>query len=130
MATYGAAPDEGGLGALLDGSPDPRVRTSAAAEIGFLAGLVGVLSAPFSVMHAVTFVAGGIGLLLALVGVVATSRPYVAGKAIAPLGLLFAFVTLVLVGMRYAGVDTAFGDALVPAIVDWLERLNSVVPTP
>ena len=130
MATFGARPDEGGFQALFDSSREPRVHTSVAAELGFLFGLVSLLSAPFAVMHAVTLGSAVLALMCELVGLATTSRPFVAGRALVPLGMLLAFVALALVGMRYVGVDTAFGDALVPTLVSWLETLNSVLPRP
>lgn len=39
MAVFGAAPEEGGLDALFQSSPDLGVHTSAAAETAFLLGL-------------------------------------------------------------------------------------------
>jgi hypothetical protein len=59
-----------------------------------------------------------------------TSRPDVAGRVLAPLGLFFSLVALTLVGLRYFGLDTAFGDALAPSILSWLEALNEWFPNP
>lgn len=128
--THGAAPDDGGLPALFDSSPDRGVHTSAAAGIGFLLGLVSLVAAPFAVMHAFTLVVAGAAALLSLAGVVTTSRPDVGGRALAPLGLALAVTAGVLVGLRYLGVDTAFGDPLVPTIAGWLDSLNSLLPRP
>ena len=130
MATYGAAPDEGSFQELFEASPDREVRTSAAAEAGILIGLVAVLAAPFSVMHGLSLATGILGAVFGLVGVATTSRPNVAGRVLAPAGLFFACVALVVVGMRYVGVETAFGDGLVPTIRDWLDSLNSRLPLP
>ncbi len=130
MATYGAAPEDGGLQELFEASPDRQVHTSVAAEIAFLMGLVAIFSAPFAVMHAVTFAAGVLGVVFGFVGTATTGRPHVAGRALAPAGLLFAFAALVLVGLRYLGVDTAFGDGLVPTIREWLDAFNSWLPLP
>ena len=130
MATYGAAPDGGGLQELFEASPDRPVHTSAAAETAFLVGLFALFAAPFSVMHAVSLATGVLGLVFGLVGVATTSRPNVAGRVLVPVGLFFAFAALVLVGLRYLGVDTAFGDGLVPTIREWLDALNSRLPLP
>jgi len=130
VATYGAAPQDDGLDGLFESSPELGVHTSAAAETGFVLGLVALASAPFSVMHAVSLATGAVGLFFALVGVATTSRPNVAGRALAPLGLLGSFVALGLVGLRYAGLDTAFGDAMLPTISGWLEHLNAWFPRP
>lgn len=106
------------------------MHTSFAAESGFLLGLVAVIAAPFSVMHAVTIALGAVALAASFVGLAATSRENVAGRALAPFGLAFAFVALILVGLRYLGVETAFGDGLAPEIRAWLESLNGRFPQP
>ena len=129
-ATSGATPDDNGIQRLFDSSPDLGGHTSAAAEAGMLLGLVALGSAPFGVMHVITLGTGAVALLLALVGVVTTSRPNVSGQALAPLGVTFALVALGLVGLRYLGLDTAFGDPYVPTIGAWLEGLNSRFPRP
>jgi hypothetical protein len=130
MATYGAAPEDGGLSELFEASPDREVHTSAAAETAFVIGLVALLSAPFSMMHAVTFATSVAGLVCGVAGLATTSRPNVAGRALAPAGLLMAFAALALVGLRYLGVDTAFGDGLVPTLREGLEWFNSWLPLP
>lgn len=130
MATHAAAPQGDGLDALLDASPDLGVHTSAAAELGFLLGLAAVLAAPFSIMYGLALGFGAAGGVSAFLGVVMTSRANVAGRALAPWGLFFAVVALVMVGLRYLGVDTAFGDDLLPSIGDWLEGVNGLLPRP
>jgi hypothetical protein len=130
MATYGAAPEDGGLQELFEASPDQEVHTSAAAETAFVLGLVALVSAPFSMMHGISFAAGAAGALCGLVGVATTSRPNVAGRMLVPAGLFFSVTALVLIGLRYLNVDTAFGDGLVPTLSDWLDSLNSRLPAP
>lgn len=130
MATYGAAPEDGGLQELFEASPDRAVHTSAAAESSFLLGLVALLAAPFSMLHALSLGTAAAGALFGLVGVATTSRPNVAGRLLAPVGLALALAALALVGLRYLGVDTAVGDALVPTLRGWLEGLNAVLPRP
>ena len=130
MATYGATPEDGGLQGLMDASPERMVHTSVAAETAFLLGLVALVATPFSVMHALSLATGVLGFMFGFVGMATTSRPNVAGRALAPLGLLFGCAALVVVGLRYIGVDTAFGDELVPTLRDWMENLNSRVPLP
>lgn len=125
MATHGVAPeDDGGLQALLRASPDPEAHTSAAAEIGFLLALVGLATAPFTMTQGVALTASAIAVLLGLVGMARTSNPYVAGRALVPMAICFGFLALVVVGLRYLGLDTAFGDGLLPTLGDWLDRLN------
>ena len=130
MATYGAAPEDGGLPELFETSPDREVHTSAAAELAFVIGLIAVISAPFSVMHAVTFATSVVGFVFGVAGLATTSRPNVAGRALAPTGLLLALTGLLLVGLRYLEVDTTFGDGLLPTLAGWLDALNSWLPLP
>jgi hypothetical protein len=131
MTGYGVRPeDDGGLRALFARSPDFGVHTSVAAETAFLLGLVAAASAPFSVMHTFAVCVGGVAVVLALVGVATTSRPYVAGGALVPVGLGLGLLALVLVALRYAGLDTAFGDELLPTIRGWLDDLNGRFPAP
>lgn len=130
MASQGAAPEDDGLAALFEGSPDLEVHTSAAAETSFLLGIIAFVSAPFSLTHALSLGTGLVAAILALVGMATTSRQNVAGQALVPLGLFLASIALMVVGLRYAGLDTAFGDELAPTVQDWLERLNSLLPRP
>lgn len=130
MATFGATPEDGGLQGLLAASPDNGVHTSAAAEIAFVLGLVALAAAPFSGTYAFSLAAGALGFVFGFVGLASTSRPNVAGQALAPMGLFLGCVAMVLVGLRYLGVDTAFGDDLVPTLQGWMESLNSRIPRP
>jgi hypothetical protein len=128
MATGDVPSREDGISALFERSQDFQVHTSAAAQLGLLLGLVALVAAPFSVMHAVSLGTAAVAGVLALVGVAMTSRPNVAGSALAPLGLAFSLVSLALVGLRHLGVDTAFGDELVPVLAEWLAVLNALIP--
>jgi hypothetical protein len=130
MTSQAAAPDDGGLGALFDSSPDRPVHTSAAAETSFLLGMLALVAAPFSLMHSVSLVLATVGAVCGLVGVATTSRPGVAGRVLAPAGLFVSLAVLLLVGLRYLGLDTAFGDDLTPTILGWLEDLNATFPRP
>lgn len=125
MAAGGISSQGDDLAGLFDASPDPRVQTSAAAELAFLLGLFAVLAAPFSVMHALALAASILGIAFGIVGLATTSRPNVAGGALTPLALLFAFTAVIVVGLRYFGVETAFGDELLPTLGDWLQTLNA-----
>lgn len=127
MTTFGVAPEDGGIDALLDSSPEPGVHTSAAAELGFLLALLALATSPFSVTHGVSLATGIAAVVLGCVGVVTTSNPYVAGRGLAPLALAVGFVAVLVVGLRYVGLDTSIGDAWLPTITDWLERLNARV---
>jgi len=130
MATFGVTPEDGGLQGLLEASPDRGAHTSAAAEIAFVLGLVAFVAAPFSVMYATSLATGALGLTFGFVGMARTSRPNVAGQALVPLGLFLGCAAIVVVGLRYLGVDTAFGDDLVPTLQGWMDSLNSHVPGP
>jgi hypothetical protein len=130
MATFGATPEDGGLQSLLDASPDRGVHTSVAAEIAFVLGLVALVATPFSVAYALSLVTGVLGVVFGVVGLATTSRPNVAGRALAPLGICLGCAAMVVVGLRYLGVDTAFGDDLVPHLQGWMESLNSYIPGP
>lgn len=130
VMTQAASPRDGGLGALFESSPDRPVHTSVAAETSFLLGLLALVAAPFSLMHSASLVLAGVGAVCGLVGVATTSRPDVAGRGLAPVGLFCSLAVLVLVGLRYLGVDTAFGDDLLPTILGWLEDLNAAFQRP
>jgi hypothetical protein len=121
-----ASPPDAGLASLFESSPDPDVHTSAAAETSFLFALAALLAAPFSLTHGATIVLGASGAVLALVGMVTTNRVTTAGRALVPFGLFLSLIALVVVALRYLGVDTAFGDDLTPVLEGWLERLNGV----
>jgi hypothetical protein len=130
MGTWEGSAPSSGLSDVFDASPDYPSHTSLAAELGLLLGLAALVTAPFSVMLAVSLGLAVLGLVCAMVGIVTTSRRDVTGGALAPLGLLCSFVALALLGLRYLGVDTAFGDQLVPDLQAVLEFLNSRLPRP
>ncbi len=131
VTTGGAAHHhDQGLDALFEESPDPGVHTSAAAEIGFVLGLAALLGAPFSVMHAVSLALGAVGVGCSFVGMAMTSNAKVAGRLLVPLGIAFGVIALLLVSLRYLGVDTAFGDGFQPALHDWLRDLNTRLAQP
>jgi hypothetical protein len=130
MSAHSFPTEDDGLSGLLDASPDRPIHTSAAAELAFVLGLVSLLAVPFSLMHAASLVTAGLGAILGIVGMATTSRPDVAGRVLAPLGLFFSLTVLALVGLRYLGLETAFGDALAPTFLSWLEALNGWFPNP
>ena len=74
--------------------------------------------------------AAAVALVSSIVGMARASRPDVAGGLLASVGMVLAVTTLVSVGLRYVGVDTAFGDALAPTLADWLAALNALLPAP
>ena len=128
MATYGPSPEDSGIRAIFESSPAVRVHTSASAELALLLGLVALLAAPFGVMHVLTLGVGVLGIFFAAAGVATASRPNVAGGGLAGIGVLFACTALVIVGLRYVGLDTAFGDAWLPTFRTWLDDLNTLLP--
>jgi len=125
-----SAPGDDALGALFERSPARVVRTSAAAEVAFLCGLVAVLAVPFSLMAAVCVGLSVGGLVTSIVGLARASKPGVSGGLLASIGLVLALATLTFVGLRYLGIDTAVGDAAVPTLADWLAALNTLLPSP
>lgn len=130
---FDTAPDDnspGTLGTLFESSPSRVVSTSAAAETAFVLGLLAALAAPFSLAMAVCLAAAAVALVSSIVGMARASRPDVAGGLLASLGMVLAVTTLVSVGLRYVGVETAFGDAMAPTLADWLAALNALLPAP
>lgn len=118
------------LSELFEVSPEVEAHTSTAAELALLLGLAALLASPFSMMFALS---AGIALLaffFAMVGLATTSRPGTAGAVLVALGLLFSVGALAALGVRYLGVDTAFGDDLLPRLLTALEFLNAQVPHP
>ena len=131
MTTHdGSASESTGLRQLFDASPAVEVHTSAAAMTAFLCGVGALLAAPFALTFSVAVALGVIGCCAAFGGVVATSRPRVAGRALAPLGLALSLVALALVGVRYAHLDTAFGDHVAGALRSLLDQLNTRLHMP
>jgi len=122
--------DRGTLGALFDNSPARKVHTSAAAEIGFVAGLLALLAMPFSLTMALCLGLSAVGLVTSVVGMARASRTDVAGGLLASVGVVLSLATSAVVGMRYLGIDTALGDSLVPALEDSLRSLNTLFPKP
>jgi len=130
MATVGRPADEVGIQALMAYSPESRVHMSVAAESAFLLGLCALLTAPFSALFAITGLLSLGALVLGVVGMITTREPELAGGALAPLGMMTGLVAAALVGLRYAGLDTAFGDAFAPWFWDQLQTWNARLPQP
>jgi hypothetical protein len=131
MATYGHSPrGEVGLQELIEASPAPRARMSAAAETALVCGLGAVLTATFSILFGVSLVFGALAVLTGLVGLISTHRPDVAGSALNVLGLLLGLLAIAVIGVRYLGIDTAIGDPLIPWLTDQLHHWNTKLPQP
>jgi hypothetical protein len=130
MAFGGSSGGDVELQALFDSSPAPRARTSVVAETALVCGLGAVLAAPFSILFGVAVLLGLVAMLSGVVGLVTTHRPDVAGSALTAFGVFFAGFAIALIGVRYVGLDTAFGDAVVPWIADQLHYLNTKLPQP
>ena len=107
------------------------MQTSVAAVIAFVLGLLAVLAVPFSLMLALC-----LGLAAVAPGQPRSSGwPGPAGRrrrraARLASALVLALATLALVGLRYIGIDTAFGDPVLPTLADWLAALNTLLPAP
>jgi hypothetical protein len=139
MKSHPVAPDLGSdledsspdvLGSMFESSPARDVQTSAAAETAFVLGLSAVLAAPFELTTGLAVGLAGLALVLSVVGLARASRPRFTGGLLASIGLVLGLATLALVGLRYAGVDTTFGEALLPTLRDGLESLKDLLPTP
>jgi hypothetical protein len=120
----------GALGTLFESSPARSVQTSAAALTAFVLGLLAVLAVPFSLTMALCVGLAAVALVSSVVGMARASKPGIAGGLLASVGMVLSLVTLALVGLRYLGLDTAFGDGLAPTFTDWLDALNTLLPTP
>jgi hypothetical protein len=131
MTTHDRSPsDSPKVEALFEASPAPEARTSTAALTAFVCGLGALVAAPFSITFGLALALAVLSSLSAVVALATTSRPYVAGEGLAPAGLFFSLVTLTVLGLRFANLDTAFGDELGPDLADLLDRLNSLVHAP
>ena len=120
----------GALGTLFDSSPARSVQTSAAAVTALVLGLLAVLAVPFSLAMTLSGSLAVVALVSSVVGMARASRPGVAGSLLASVGMVLALATLSLVGLRYVGLDTAFGDALAPTLTSWLDAMNTLLPAP
>lgn len=125
MATHAHEPRDVGIDALLDSSPEPRIHASGAAEIAVLLGTLALAASFFSLTSGAALAMGATALVLAGIGMVSTSNPRVAGRGMVPTAFVLGFVALVVVGLRYLGVDTAYGDMAWPTITGWLDSLNA-----
>ncbi len=106
------------------------MHTSVAAEAALLTGLAALLTAPFSILYGMSALAAAVALLCGLVALVTTRRPELAGSALGAFGLCFGLVAAAVLAVRFAGVDTAVGDAVLPWFADLLERANTYLPQP
>jgi hypothetical protein len=125
MATHAHEPHDVGIDALLDSSPEPGVHASGAAEFAVLLGVSALAASFFSLTSGAAVAAGVAALVLAAIGMVATSNPRVAGRGMVPTAFALAIAALVVVGLRYIGLDTAYGDMAGPTLVGWLDSLNT-----
>lgn len=130
MTTQDLGRARGELGDLFERSPADPSHTAPAAEIGFLLGLVALAAAPFSLTYGLAVMVGALAVVCAVVGLAQASQSGTAGGSLAAAGLVLALAALILVGLRFAGVDTTFGDALVPHLRTGLESLDTLVPGP
>jgi len=130
MASVGRPAEEVGLGALMAYSPESRVHMSVAAETAFLLGLGALLTAPFSALFAVTVLLSVAATGVGIIGMITTRAPDLAGSALAPLGMMVGLLAAGLVVLRYAGLDTAFGDDVAPWFWQQLQSLNARLPQP
>lgn len=131
MATMGG-PRAGdvGLQDLFDDSPESAAHTSAAAEAALLTGLGALLTAPFTILYGLSAMLAIVAVLCGLVALVTTRRPELAGSALGAFGLCFGLLAIAVLAVRFAGVDTAVGDSVLPWFAQLLERANAHLPQP
>jgi len=108
---------------------DPA-HTAPAAEVSFVLGLVAVAIAPFTLTYGLCVMLAGLCVVSSVIGLAQASRPTAAGSTLAATGLVLSLAALTVVGLRFLGVDTSFGDALVPHLRSTLQSLSDLVPTP
>ncbi|ROR92873.1 hypothetical protein [Nocardioides aurantiacus] len=118
------------LDGLFEASPASSSHTSAAAVLAFVAGTAAVLLSPFSLHLGLAVVLAVVALVASVVGLARASRPGTAGTVLASLGMVAALATAAVVGLRYAGIDTAVADGLGPALRDASEALTALFPRP
>ena len=104
------------------------MKTSAAAETAFVVGVFALLLSPFSLMAALCLGLAAVGLVASVLGMARASRPGRPAVLLAAVGLVSSLAAAALIGLRYLGIDTAFGDATVPTLADWLRSLNDLLP--
>lgn len=120
----------GHLGELFERSPVDPAHTAPAAEIAFLLGLVALGTAPFSLTYGLCAMVAGLCVVSSVVGLAQASRDGAAGTVLAATGLVLSLAALTILGLRFTGLDTAFGDAWLPHLHTGLEKLTDLVPTP
>lgn len=130
MATIGRPFDDVGLSDLMTHSPESQAHMSAVAQTTFLLGLGALLTSPFSPLFAVTLLLGAAAFLSGIVGMITTRAPELAGSALSAVGMFGGLLAAGLVGLRYLGLDTAFGDAFAPWLFDQIQTWNSHLPQP
>jgi hypothetical protein len=130
MTTQDLGRVDGDLGALFDRSPADPAHTAPAAEVSFVLGLVAVAISPFTLTYGLCVMLAGLCVVSSVIGLAQASRPTAAGSTLAATGLVLSLAALTVVGLRFLGVDTSFGDALVPHLRSVLQSLSDLVPTP
>jgi hypothetical protein len=118
------------MDALFESSPAPAVRTSAAAVAGFDLGLVALVATPFAPLVGLACLAAVLAVVVSVTGLARASRRDVSGGQLAALGLVLALVVALLVGLRYAGIDTTVGPGVASAVQDAVRALATLVPSP
>jgi hypothetical protein len=120
----------GELGELFERSPADAAHTAPAAEVAFVLGLVALGTAPFTLTYGLCAMVSALCVVSSVVGLAQASRSGAAGTVLAATGLVLCLAALALLGLRFGGLDTAFGDAWLPHLRTGLEKLTELVPTP
>lgn len=115
---------------LFEASPAPAVRTSATAVAGFDLGLVALVATPFAPLVGLACLAAVLAVVVSITGLARASRRDVSGAQLAALGLVLALVVALLVGLRYAGIDTTVGPGVGQTVRDVVHALATLVPAP
>ena len=115
---------------LFESSPAPAVRTSALAVAGFDLGLVALVATPFAPLVGLACLAAILAVVVSIAGLARASRRDVSGAQLAALGLVLPLVVALLIGLRYAGIDTTVGPGVGRTVQDVVDGLASLVPSP
>jgi hypothetical protein len=130
MTTQDVRRIEADLGELFERSPADGAHTASAAAISLVLGLVAMVTVPFTVTYGLSVMVAGLCVVTSVVGLAQASRHGVAGTVLAASGLVLSLTALALVGLRFVGLDTAFGDGILPDLRSVLDALTALVPSP
>lgn len=120
----------GPLDRLIDVSPPDPAHAAPAAVLALVLGLVALGTAPFTMTYGLCVMVAGLCVVASVIGLAQASRPGAAGTALAGAALVFSMAAIAMLALRFTGLDTAFGDGLLPDIRSTLQSLTDLVPSP